>query len=66
MDEIFHNVSGLKGALTVVKVAREMPRRYGKKGELLIAYEETETGRRKSVKSAQAEKAEMETEVRER
>lgn len=42
MDEIFHDVSGLKGAFTVVKVAKEKPRRYGKNGELLIRYEDTE------------------------
>ena len=53
MDEIFHAVSGWKGAFTVVKVAKEMPRRYGKRGELLIPYEDTEAayeteGRRRS------------------
>jgi len=42
MDEIFHQVHGLGGALTVVKVANEKPHRYGKSGELLIAYDETE------------------------
>ncbi|TKA77212.1 hypothetical protein B0A55_02581 [Friedmanniomyces simplex] len=45
MDEIFHQVKGLRGALTVVKVAREQPHRYGKNGELLIAWEETEDAR---------------------
>ena len=59
MDEIFHNVSGWKGAFTVVKVANSMPRRYGKKGELLIAYDDTEEAReverrRSSVVSATA------------
>ena len=49
MDEIFHRVHGFKGAFTVVKVAREMPRRYGKHGELLISYDETEEARRVSV-----------------
>lgn len=48
MDEIFHQVHGFKGAFTVVKVAREMPRRYGKKGELLINYDETAEARRVS------------------
>jgi hypothetical protein len=48
MDDIFHQVHGFKGAFTVVKVAREMPRRYGKKGELLINYDETEEARRVS------------------
>jgi hypothetical protein len=46
MDDIFHQVHGFKGIFTVVKVAREMPRRYGKNGELLISYEETEEARR--------------------
>ena len=45
MDEIFHQVHGWKGVFSVVKVAREMPRRYGKKGELLINYEETAEAR---------------------
>lgn len=48
MDEIFHQVHGLKGVFSVVKVAREMPRRYGKKGELLISYDETAEARRVS------------------
>jgi len=48
MDEIFHQVHGFKGIFTVVKVAREMPRRYGKKGELLINYDETSEARRVS------------------
>lgn len=39
---------GFKGIFTVVKVAREMPRRYGKKGELLINYDETAEARRVS------------------
>ena len=46
MDEIFHDVSGFKGAFTVVKVARDKPRRYGRNGELLINYEDTEEARR--------------------
>lgn len=48
MDEIFHDISGLKGALTVVKVAHDKPRRFGKNGELLIRYEDTEAYRRGS------------------
>lgn len=48
MDDIFRAVHGFKGAFTVVKVAHEMPRRYGKKGELLINYDETEGARRMS------------------
>ena len=42
MDTIFHKVEGASGYLSVVKVAREEPRRYGKNGELLIPYEETD------------------------
>ncbi len=42
MDTIFHKVSGPGAYLDVVRVAREEPRRYGKNGELLISYEETE------------------------
>jgi hypothetical protein len=48
MDDIFRAVHGFKGAFTVVKVAHEMPRRYGKKGELLINYDDTEGARRMS------------------
>ncbi|KAI2622143.1 general substrate transporter [Hypomontagnella submonticulosa] len=42
MDSIFHKVRGTKGYLSVVGIAEREPRRYGKNGELLIAYEETE------------------------
>ncbi|KAI1370868.1 general substrate transporter [Hypoxylon crocopeplum] len=42
MDSIFHKVHGNKGYFTVVDIAEKEPRRYGKNGELLIAYEETE------------------------
>ncbi|KAK7743927.1 hypothetical protein SLS53_003949 [Cytospora paraplurivora] len=42
MDEIFQEAHGLKGALDVVKISIHKPRRYGKKGELLINYDETE------------------------
>ncbi|KAI0392616.1 general substrate transporter [Xylariaceae sp. FL0594] len=42
MDAIFHQAKGLRGYVDVVKVARELPRRYGKNGELLIAYEQTD------------------------
>lgn len=54
MDEIFHDpeVSGWKGAFTVVKVAKNKPHRYGKKGELLINYDDTEEARRASVRRA--------------
>ena len=42
MDEIFQDVHGFKGAFTVVKVSLTKPKRFGKKGELLIRYEDTE------------------------
>ncbi|KAI1391397.1 general substrate transporter [Hypoxylon trugodes] len=42
MDSIFHKVKGAKGWFTVVHTAQNEPRRYGKNGELLIAYEETD------------------------
>ena len=42
MDTIFHKAPGTKGWVSVVKVAREEPRRYGKNGELLIEYEKTD------------------------
>ncbi|WEW57691.1 hypothetical protein PRK78_003158 [Emydomyces testavorans] len=42
MDIIFRNTDSI---LSVVRVARETPRRYGKNGELLINYEETEEHR---------------------
>lgn len=50
MDEIFHDVSGFKGAFSVIKVANTKPRRYGKNGELLINYEDTEEARRVSMR----------------
>jgi hypothetical protein len=45
MDEIFRNTTGV---LDVVRVSAEVPHRYDRRGELLIAYEETGTARRKS------------------
>ncbi|OJJ49283.1 hypothetical protein ASPZODRAFT_59898 [Penicilliopsis zonata CBS 506.65] len=39
MDAIFHKT---KSVFTVVRIARDEPRRYGKNGELLINYDETE------------------------
>ncbi|KAK3074189.1 hypothetical protein LTR53_003587 [Teratosphaeriaceae sp. CCFEE 6253] len=45
MDEIFHQAKGLRGALDVVDIARKQPHRYGKKGELLIAWDDTEEAR---------------------
>ncbi|KAI0805776.1 general substrate transporter [Xylaria sp. FL0064] len=42
MDAIFHKVDGVKGYIDVVGVAKREPLRYGKDGELLIAYDQTE------------------------
>lgn len=42
MDSIFHKCQGGRGYFDVVRIAEEEPRRYGKNGELLIAYEETD------------------------
>jgi hypothetical protein len=42
MDTIFHKVHGLRGALTVVRQAEIEPRRYGKKGEMLINFEDVD------------------------
>lgn len=39
MDTIFHKTSSV---FNVVSVARQEPHRYGKNGELLINYEDTE------------------------
>jgi hypothetical protein len=39
MDVVFQNT---KSVFSVVEVAREEPRRYGKNREVLINYEETE------------------------
>lgn len=55
MDSIFRKCSSY---FTLVKIARDEPRRYGKKGELLINYEETEEhARRASILSQPSEKA---------
>jgi hypothetical protein len=42
MDEIFHKTTN---PFDVVKVAHALPRRYGKRGELLVNYEDTEEAR---------------------
>ena len=39
LDEIFHEVRGLRGVLDVVRVSLTKARRYGRNGELLIGYE---------------------------
>jgi len=45
MDSIFDKTTS---AFNVVKIAREEPRRYGKHGEMLINYEETEEHKRRA------------------
>ncbi|GAB7345827.1 hypothetical protein MBLNU457_4084t1 [Dothideomycetes sp. NU457] len=47
MDEIFNKTTNI---FDVVKVARDMPRRYGKNGELLINYDDTDTNMAKQVR----------------
>lgn len=42
MDSIFRKAKGAAGWFSVVKIAHDQPRRYGKSGELLIQYDETE------------------------
>ncbi len=56
MDSIFRKC---RSYFTLVQIARDEPRRYGKNGELLINYEETEEhARRASVLSQPSEKGE--------
>lgn len=45
MDAIFRKVKGARGWFSVVKAARDEPRRYGKNGELLIDYDTAEEKR---------------------
>lgn len=45
MDNIFVKC---KSIFTVVGIAKREPRRYGKNGEVLFKYEETEIARRRS------------------
>jgi hypothetical protein len=42
MDEIFHKTTG---PFDVVRIAKELPHRFDKRGELLIDYEDTEQAR---------------------
>lgn len=44
MDTIFHNTTSV---FNVVRVAKEEPHRYGKNGEVLINYQETEEHQRR-------------------
>lgn len=54
MDEIFQECQGFKGAFDVVKIAKEKPRRYGKDGNLLINYDDTEHAHRRRSSAAGA------------
>jgi len=45
MDSIFNKTDTV---FEVVKIAREEPRRFGKYGEMLINYEETEEHKRRA------------------
>lgn len=48
MDQIFHKSDNTSnGWLSVVGIARSEPRRYGKKGELLIQYDQTDEAQEK-------------------
>lgn len=47
MDEIFQDAHGAKGAFTVVKIAKNKPRRYDKHGNPLINYDDTEYAHRR-------------------
>ncbi|KAH8900406.1 general substrate transporter [Thozetella sp. PMI_491] len=58
MDSIFHRVgTGWKGFFTIVKAARDEPRRYGKNGELLIEYEDTEEHKRHTTEHREEKKS---------
>lgn len=53
MDEIFQECHGFKGALDVVKVAKEKPQRYDEHGNLMINYD-TEIAHRRHPAAAEA------------
>ncbi len=55
VDEIFHSVHGLRGALDVVKMSFTLPKRYGKDGQLLIRYEDTAESNEKKNKKLSME-----------
>lgn len=48
MDSIFRKCHSI---FTIVKIAKDEPQRYGKKGELLIRYEDTEEHRQRQASS---------------
>jgi hypothetical protein len=52
MDSIFNKTNSV---FELVKIAREEPRRYGKHGEMLISYEETEEHKRRASHATKAE-----------
>jgi len=64
MDSIFVKC---KSVFTVVRIAKEEPRRYGKKGEVLISYDETDMSHRRqsSVTATSAHKQEKDEERKE-
>lgn len=49
MDTIFRKTDSV---FSVVRVAREEPHRYGKKGELLINYEQTDEHKRRASRAS--------------
>lgn len=51
MDSVFRKCNSI---FTIVKIAKDEPQRYGKKGELLIPYEETEEHRQRQASRVSA------------
>jgi hypothetical protein len=60
MDTIFHKTSSI---FNLVSVARVEPHRYGKKGELLINYEDTEEHLRRASYVSEKSKSKMVGEI---
>lgn len=66
MDEIFHKTTSVFGEHGCVSIAKNMPHRYDKKGNLLISYDETDEGqlfaerRRSSIAAAEARNVQSE------
>lgn len=56
MDSIFRKT---KNVFSVVRTAKEEPRRFGKNGEVLIRYEETDERWRRASASASASVGKM-------
>ncbi|KAI1846377.1 hypothetical protein JX266_007582 [Neoarthrinium moseri] len=62
MDSIFHRVgAGWKGFFTVVQAAKDEPRRYGKNGELLIEYADTDEHKKHAAAEHREQKVEDRT-----